>query len=176
MDGMEPLLRVYFDVDGVLSPITNDDTRPAAETRWGWSAESRREGYAIWDVAWSAELIDQVNSLTTLPGVETIWNTSWDETAVCFGELVGLVGCDTWRVADTSRTNSDTWAKWANVKGDYDQNPVPFIWVDDHLSRKRAATSWVKSVGGLHLSPETHVGLTPQHLRKMREFAADVIG
>jgi hypothetical protein len=163
-----PTAVVIVDVDGVVSAV-----HPEAPV-WGDEAEV---GRVFGPVLVSATLCARLNALHALPGVECWWLTSW--SSEMRAAMRAFPGRDWGVIAEPpTQPGSRGWwklkaiAEWLSGRPDVKS----IAWCDDHLRggsppavRRVLAVHDVKDV--LLQAPRTNVGLTPEHLARLEEWA-----
>ncbi|GAA1256737.1 HAD domain-containing protein [Arthrobacter pascens] len=169
-DGAAERVALYLDVDGVVCPFG-----VTGRTPWG---SAWRYAYAgMLEVAYAAELVDELNSLAPTPGLRCVWLTSWEELApAVLCPATGLDGGE-WPVltADGAGGGADWW-KLEAIQADVEfSRPERIVWVDDQLAFEGRAQSWARFLRGraLLVSPDPRRGLSPGELAAIRAFAED---
>lgn len=152
----EPRVRAYLDVDGVLSPMHQHQPSPYTDWRDSegtfWSPSMIRDFDAVdVDVSWLTTHLDQANLI-----------------------LAPLFGWSPRPVLP--RTRERIWWK-IDVLSVTHPPHEPFIWIDDEIDARRQALHGTLetilsrlSCPQLLVSPDPHVGLTPDHFSEMDEF------
>ncbi|MFJ5696970.1 HAD domain-containing protein [Arthrobacter sp. NPDC093139] len=161
---------LYLDVDGVVCPFGAAGLTP-------WGSAWRYAYTGMLEVAYAAELIDELNGLARTPGLRRVWLTSWEELApAVLCPVTGLDGGD-WPVltADGAGSGADWW-KLEAIQADVEfSRPERIIWVDDQLAFEGRAQSWARILRGraLLVSPDPRRGLSPGELEAIRTFMED---
>jgi hypothetical protein len=164
------ITRIYFDVDEVISPISDV---PPLKAGWSDWVTVRAWGF---QVRFAQDLIVELNEITARAGVQPVWLTSWEDAAATdLSPAIGLNGTD-WPVLPLIQTSARGWAKLDALKADLlvqeeaGNRVDQVIWLDDHIRRYRAAANWAKtsSVPALLITPRQGVGITRAHLELVR--------
>lgn len=121
---------------------------------------------------WNERLIEALNELP----VELVWTTTWREDARQVGTLMGVT-LEPQRVlhpiSGITEFPSIDW-KWAAIIQEQELDPSPFIAVDDEWDgvtrHKRDA---IKALGGLLISPDPNLGMSPADIEKMKAYIAE---
>ena len=169
-DGAAERVALYLDVDGVVCPF-------GATGRTPWGSAWRYAYAGMLEVAYAAELVDELNMLAPRPGLRCVWLTSWEELApAVLCPATGLAGGE-WPVltADGAGGGADWW-KLDAIQADVEfSRPERIIWVDDQLAFEGRAQSWARFLRGraLLVSPDPRRGLSPGELDAIRAFAED---
>ena len=169
-DGAAERVALYLDVDGVVCPF-------GATGRTPWGSAWRYAYAGMLEVAYAAELVDELNMLAPRPGLRCVWLTSWEELApAVLCPATGLAGGE-WPVltADGAGGGADWW-KLDAIQADVEfSRPERIIWVDDQLAFEGRAQSWARFLRGraLLVSPDPRRGLSPGELDAIRAFAGD---
>lgn len=127
--------------------------------------------YFKYKMEWNERLIEAYNELD----VELVWATTWREDARTVGELMKITHTPQ-RVLHplSGKTTfpSIEW-KWAAILQEQELDPSPFIAVDDEWD---GVTTFMRealeSRGGLLISPDPNLGMTPADIKKMQEYIA----
>jgi len=180
-----PKVRLYEDIDGCLNAEYNARAWRTAEDVGSVGAGYQRAwvhpeyddfgvrkgtGMIKYRMEWNDRLIGALNELP----VELVWATTWRADALKVGTAMKLIHTPQ-RILHpvNGRTTfpSIDW-KYESIRLEQDTSPSPFIWVDDeidsipYIARERME----KGYGGLLISPEPNLGLTPIHIDQMREY------
>jgi len=169
--------RVYVDVDGVINAFPGS---PLPETWEDWDQKIVL-GYMI---TYSPQLLRALEELAELPDVEMVWLTTWQKHAVVdLCPALGLDG-DKWRVIDTrdnypGRWDTNTnWWKRRELYKDLASSPVDrVVWLDDDHNAYGVKLEHLEDdIEGTKfhvVTPITHMGLTPEHVRGIIEFVTE---
>lgn len=162
-------VRLYLDVDGVIN---------TGYPSWPRVAEKRvGNRHGEWLIRWSPDLLAELSSLD----VNLVWTTTWTHDAS--GPLAEALDFDfgkgkRWlqRQPGEDPFPSIHWKDRAILR-DQGTDPAPYIWVDDELRAARWA-QYEPSVGhklftNLIVGPNPDMGITPEHIEKMRQFIHD---
>lgn len=162
---------LYLDVDGVVSPFG-----PLGSTGWGGQWQLANAG--MLEVAYSRDLVEELNALAKEPGVRFVWLTSWEEMApkyLC--PAIGLHGEDWPVLASEGWDRSHDWWKLDALQQDFERSGTErFVWMDDQLEYETTALSWAGVLGrrALCISPDPRRGLEPDHVDAIKDFLAAV--
>ena len=162
-----PAVVLYWDIDNTLAPLS-----PVDLTGWGGHWRTTRAG--SYDLTYSPELIRRVGTLATLPGVESVWLTGWEEHAQeYFCAHTGLAGQHWPVITGIFGDAVDDWWKLRAMKAEVAAMPgVPRVWLDDDLSMERQprAVQWAEENGILVICPEKGKGISPEEIQDVEAF------
>lgn len=163
-----PLIRVFVDLDGVVSPIlvgdgdarwkdlvddplTNDDEPPSIG--WDdWTCET------IDFVPVPRELLRSLARLAARPAIDVAWLTTWEENANLLFEDMAMP--DRLPVYRFDWHGADPVTKWSTVVHEHEQQPLPFVWIDDHLGVDEYRWARHLDVSSLVIRTNTFHGIT----------------
>ena len=160
---------VILDVDGVVSPIGG------THSPWGDEVVA---GDVSGPVLVSPTLCARLDALSQMVGVSCVWLTSW--SAEMRARVHPFPGRN-WPVVPDPvdpLLREDEWWKLAALEAWLDGRPEvrDLAWCDDHLlgDRPSAARRNLGSRGlrPVLLAPRTEVGLTPEHMDQLDEWAS----
>lgn len=174
---------IYLDVDGVLNaldPFRLSNHTPGGET-WPDFTEhdiavtedgirhvyrlhlSKLMAAALWDVS----------------GGDIIWHTTWNQDK--HGHVTGLAGLALsnrkisprldWPelpILPYSKARNDEWWKHTEIKTA--GTPEKFVWIDDDFAYELEAREWTEKNGGLWIAPDSRVGITPDHIKRIADY------
>lgn len=182
---MAQRIRLYEDIDGCLNASYNarawrnkEDPEDLGGYQRAWVhpeyddfGNHRGPGSVKFRMEWNERLIAALNELP----LELVWSTTWRADSLKVGEAMGL----TLRphrilhpLSGETTFPSIEW-KWAAIVQEQELNPSPFIAVDDewdYVSSYKRET--LKRLGGLIISPDSSLGITPAHVEMMRAYIA----
>lgn len=145
---------LFLDVDGVVSPL------PEAGDVLPW-ADFRRVPHGFHCLV-SRSMAD---ALAALP-VRLVWLTTWEEMA---NEVIApVLGWDRLEVVERKAHAEEPWWKLNAVEAHIKASDGgPFIWIDDDIAFEDQVRPSLEScpVRYLLISPESSVGITPEHIR-----------
>jgi len=162
-------VRMYVDVDGCINASHSKLEWDDAPSRGSASPEG--EGGFQYNITWSQAMIDDLSLLD----VEIVWLTTWCEAAPV--EIGGLTGFG--RNARVLRPlgggnisfPSIGW-KVLSLIDDQQNDPSPYIWIDDELSDQMSVI--VDEVGlkyaGLYIRPIYIMGISKHQVGEMDKF------
>ncbi|MDN4476234.1 HAD domain-containing protein [Demequina sp. SYSU T00192] len=173
------IVAVLLDVDGVLSPFAS-----SAADRAHWPADSWRSFIldGIYEIEWSAALVDRLREISETPGVATRWCTTWGRRApAVLGPAIGLGA--KWPVLDDAGgafAVSPGWWKAQRAREALEEFTA-VVWVDDFIDGWREARAELDEPGPrwwdtdrlLMISPASDRGLEPAHLDAVERFVRD---
>jgi hypothetical protein len=162
---------LYLDVDGVVSPFG-----PSGTSDWGSPWQIADAG--LLEVAFAVELVDELNELSRREGARFVWLTSWEDLAPRFlCPAIGLHGQD-WPVLLSRDWPQAQWWKLAALQHDVESSGSErLVWMDDQLDYEPAAQAWAAILGQrkLLISPDPRRGLSPKHIRSVRQFLGPIL-
>ena len=187
---MEKFVRVYQDIDCVLNAShnarawrTENDTVDAGY-RHGWARMTHDDdGYSLsqtgwtdfvgpkYKMEWNERAIAALNSLT----YELVWCTTWRADALEVGRLMGLTPKRERVLHPRSGTTTFPSLEWKYdaVLAEQQENPAPFVWLEDELAGlPRQAREVIHQLGGLMIAPNPDIGLTPEHIKEIKAYIA----
>lgn len=138
-------MRLYCDIDGVLTARPGSSPRPIERLMIGDSIVEWR----VYDVLRLFDLFDEV-----------VWATTWLFEPSALASLENYLGVSHSGVdlhlkqyvkARHPSTHRDTCGKLEAVRKHYVADPVPFMWLDDHMGAEDF--EWARSVGGIAIRP-----------------------
>lgn len=161
-----------LDIDGVLNPV---GIKPPVHIWKSWIEEKVTDPQTgrDWPVKIATDVIDFVKEVDFRDDVNIIWHTTWQHGA---NDLAAIFGLPELRVLAApefeswNHRSSKGWWKLPPVKRFLDVNRHDVLWTDDDLAvilPKPVHTSGFKLE---MIAPDQHAGLTPKHLRQIRQF------
>lgn len=181
---MAKTVRLYEDIDGCLNAEYNarawrqdGDVDQAGYQRAFVSPKYddfgkaiQHEGYRVkYRMEWNDRLVAALNELP----VEFVWTTTWRGDALQVGKAMKLLH-DPQRILHplNGQTTfpSIEW-KFEAIVTEQESDPSPFIAVDDEWWQcPRAVIERLEELGGLVISPDPNIGLTPKHISMMKAY------
>lgn len=172
-------MRAYIDIDGVFNAVLAPHLPQVPQhDATGWMGEWNNTYIPIhhfesvpedwgdkFHLCWSTELIDSLNTLSTVEATDVVWTTTWRKLAqTLFSPTTGTKG-EQWRVLDAPWERviqKKPWWKHELVMQDIKANPVDkFVWADDELAKNPEAVEWANSIPGAKvIIPDPFTGLT----------------
>jgi hypothetical protein len=174
------LVRLYEDIDGCLNAEYNARAwRTDGEIRSGYQRDwvhpeyddygfRKGPGLIKYRMEWNEYLITALNELP----VEFVWATTWRTDALKVGTAMKLMHSPQ-RILhplnfQTTFPSID-W-KYEAILHEQDHDPSPFIAVDDEWAFQPEYCEALSSIGGLVISPDPNIGITPKHVSMMRAY------
>ena len=164
---------VLLDVDGVLNAICDPLSPP--DTWSDYKSGAATAGHVTWPITFSPTVVRTLQDLHETRKVEIRWLTTWAHEAN--GPLRDLLGFpNPFEVVGAPgylKGRSSSWWKLPLAQKVYETTLRPLVWIDDDLSRVPEATYWVDTLNAdrtLALSPQTHIGITPEDLECINDF------
>lgn len=169
-----------LDFDGVINILAaQGDT-----SVWGeWKDYRRSSPDEIPWMIWAPEVAKLVGEAHDA-GVRVVWLTTWGDLNKTIPEVIPEIpnGLEYWTDGDLSRIGVTSRRSGQNWKVDCARNLVPnddpLLWTDDNLSAMLRADdrAWLKSrtPETLTISPRKDIGLTPAHVKRIRNWMANV--
>lgn len=159
--------KLYLDVDGVINAeyahkVWNIDTIQSDWAQAGLAGEYR--------IIWSQQMVDELFSLD----LDLIWTTTWRDLAR--QSIAPLIGYGhnapylTNSVFIDEYTPSIVW-KLQEVLTHQKANPSKFVWIDDEIDIEDFNA--MKNLGGLVLATDPNIGITPEHIEKIKLYLVD---
>jgi len=154
-DGFAVRPRIYLDIDGSICPLP-----PPDRDAW-WSPPTVDwptwvDPQAFNETPFPAQLLDD---LAALDWVEVVWATTWPlgmiEAAMDDAGYPSL----RFRHLDPS----GIYDKLEALQADVERDPVPFVWVEDHLMPGERA--WRPAVPRRRIRPNKYVGISRRSWR-----------
>lgn len=177
------MIRLYEDIDGCLNADhnarvwrTESDTDDAGFMQAWVHPEHDDRGVhrgrsdIRYRMRWNSRLVKALNELP----VEFVWTTTWREDARAVGTAMELLH-DPQRVLHP--LNGETtfpsieW-KFDAILREQENDPSPFIAVDDEWDSKPYYRRVLQDLGGLVIAPDFNFGVTPAHIEQMKEYIA----
>lgn len=166
---------LFLDVDGVFNAFGNQYFKD--KDLWGDLTTVNVNRFPI---TFSATLVARINALAERDDVEVYWLTTWAEDAANdLSPALGINGKE-WPVAGRPpfREKDGVWWKLTAIRG-YVEDVIPagdqVVWVDDDfIVDTEAKEWWQESLAAgqkmLCISPQTHLGITPDEMEKIETF------
>lgn len=165
-----------MDLDGVVSPVPSQ-ARKARVRATGPPKGFRTWPGAIYDMYVDERLLDWAVQLDR--AFDVVWSSAWGETLLPV--VATPLGLDHWPVLsiplasdDSQQDTSGPLGLKAQAIADHlAQDPRPFAWCDDFLTRDSHPPSTLRTLGlpYLFIRPGSRTGLRPEHIEKLLEFA-----
>jgi len=163
-----PKVRVFLDLDGVVSPIVLTES----DSRWDGLAadplttaeQPPESGWTDWtfetidNVPVPRELLNDLARLGARRSVGAAWLTTWEENANWLFEDMAMP--DRLPVHLFRWSGDEQVTKWSTVVAETERNPVPFVWVDDHIGLDEYRWARHLDVDSLVIRPNTFHGIT----------------
>ncbi|MFF3242470.1 hypothetical protein ACFYWY_01770 [Streptomyces sp. NPDC002870] len=168
---------LLIDIDGVLIPFPRaDGTTPSSHVRHDVVPAGRPPDtpVPVWlNPAHGPMLTDLIRTRLVAP----VWCTSWRRDATT---LIGpLLGLPAFPYVDLPRPNITTSHPngylWKRDHVDVWLGDAPASWIDDDftdLDHTWAAARVARGLPTLPVQPDPHIGLLPEHLVAVRDWAA----
>lgn len=166
---------IYVDFDGVFNlPEGTDGTVSAPFTAEGSQYLVKHE-----NVTWRPDMVDAFNDLYNTGLFEILWVTTWNHAGniSTASEVMGFLPHDHIEPGPFNHEakRKRDWTAWKAeaIIRDQEETPRPYIWIDDE-----APKYWDYHVmgqvrdPGLILKPKKGVGITPEDVVKMIDWAA----
>ena len=194
-------IRLYFDVDGVVSPFFLTDSMRAAHKPAETVRIERTMGYNHEEQDYRFEWLDfvaeKIAEWSKLDSVDFVWLTTWDKNAPkVLDPLLGIesIGYLPWikKMGDHSHS-----FKKRAVEDDQGAYPSKFVWVDDLATQTygdeglfededfeefKKSKFYIPEPGDdlpkitadqyLAITPNKYVGLTHEHIASIEAFIA----
>ena len=148
--------RLYLDIDGCLSPVPPQGVaRPWSPPTDDWS--SWVDPRAFNETPFPVEMLDD---LAALDWVEVVWATSWPLDMIDHAMAkIGYSSLQFRHLGSSGMAN-----KFDALRAEVERDPVPFVWIDDHLMPGERA--WRRSAGPhRRIRPDTYVGISRRSWR-----------
>jgi len=172
---------ILLDVDGVVNIV---NSREEAARLWDGKIITQyiehtedRRGNSGYTVNIATDVINTLNFLNELGGIEVKWLTTWVHNTK---ELCTL-GVPDFYFLERPVHESDNWWKWDVVKNlvsTLDED-TPILWIDDEHGYDPNVVRWLLTDPAAEsievISPDTFEGLTPEHLLRIRKWATSQI-
>jgi hypothetical protein len=170
-----------MDLDGVISPVPSQ-AHKAQVRRNGPPTGFRTWPGAIYDMYVDDRLLDWAEKLDR--AYDVVWSSAWGETLL---PVVAMpLGLDHWPILTIPLTSDDSPQETSGPLGrkaqaiaeHLRQDPRPFAWCDDFLTRGSHPQSTLRTLGlpYLFIRPSSRRGLTHTHVQKLLEFAHQQAG
>lgn len=156
--------KLYLDIDGVINAdyahkYWNIDTIQNDFASAGQAGEFR--------IIWSQQMVDELFAL----GMDLIWTTTWRDLArQSIAPLIGYGHTAPYLTNSMfidEYTPSIVW-KLQEVLAHQKANPSKFVWIDDEIGISEMNA--VKNLGGLIIATDPNVGITPEHIEKIKVY------
>jgi hypothetical protein len=169
-------MTVYLDFDGVLNPFPFDPNPFTTESPWtdftahtvSLPADSGYVRQFVVNVSQTA-----ADALWEASNGAVTWHTTWNEGNFANRFLSPLFGWSSlFRAPFLDKHVRHSWWKLEALLSLERDGVLPdrFVWIDDDLKFEQDALDWCKDRGCLPLSPDSHVGLTEDHLDQIKGF------
>lgn len=168
--------RIFLDVDGVLNAVT----KKPDPSQWPEWRDAECMGFTI---RYAPEVGRRLGALAALPGVELRWLTTWEHDAnewiaplFDWPKALVMERHDIEAHRSGLLVATSGWWKFDEVKALHEEDPVPFVWIDDDLGfADCGATDWLRTLDkGTWCGIRTvgHKGLTDRLLTEVERFVA----
>lgn len=171
---------LYLDFDGVFNATEpQHDVVEKFIIKVKGSSNFRTENH----ITFSPTVVGLIEQLRQQYKAELVWLTTWNENNTVLRLAEHLGGLDHGRVLPanlhTRQVGKKDWTQWKAeaILADQQENPRPFVWVDDN-----AHTYWDNYVKGhtqqvsLFVSPRSRHGLTLENVLNMGVFLGNKVG
>lgn len=179
-----PRIRIFLDLDGVVSPIVLSES----DSRWAEIAEDPltiagqppESGWQDWtfetmdNVPVPRELLADIAQLGAQSSVALAWLTTWEERANWLFEDLAMP--DRLPVHRFRWSGDDRVTKWSTVVAETEQNPVPFVWIDDHVGLDEYRWARHLDVDSLVIRTNTFHGITRDCWEHIEAWIAERLG
>jgi len=170
----QPRFRLYLDVDGVINAMTERRAQDFSAVDVTVFGNGMRMTYPI---LYNQNILNGLQQLRNEFNMELVWLTTWLEDDAIL-TLVAKLGTiyDGRLLPIPQRRLSGRSAAWKvnALLADLNNDPVPYIWVDDvdiHFYGEKAKSESAERA--LHISPQPNRGLEMSDLDAMRAFMSD---
>jgi len=163
--------RLYLDFDGVINRLGVSIESPWPTTRGTEITLTNSGLMSTYPINYSPELIKEICRLLD-DGVDIVWLSTWEHNTEKFDKL-GLPEMPfCWlSVADWSKKDLFYEAKYRSLEGHLIKHPADRVfWVDDDLKHSDMSNRAAAQRGVQTISPEKHIGLTPDHINQIRGY------
>ncbi len=179
-----PLL--ILDFDGVVNILggRRATERHAAALGHIVRTELECEG-AYYPVLYSRELVRRINASVVASGAGFVWLTTWNECSLSsINPALGLHGSDWIRwdsrsgrsptASDDERSLARAGAKYRAVIAHIEEDPRPFVWVDDEAADEFDERDFreLQPDAMLAIAPDPSVGISAVELASIEGFLA----
>lgn len=176
-----------LDIDGVINAISRKPDRnvwPAHQ----WARTTANGGGTDWPILVATPVLDFLRRVHTERLAEIWWHTTWQNDAVNLAKALDLphfpvrpcpeFGARKQALAGAAPISvCKTWWKLPAAELVVGIERRSLVWTDDdakwELAGHGGAGALNKLAPTLVVSPQTHTGLTPKHLRQIEEFLTD---
>jgi len=149
---------LYLDVDGVVNALSKN--HPNTWEQWRVQIAHPVDG--DFSIRWSPDMVERLNGL----GLNVLWVTTWQHDAEVW--IQNMTGIEASGVLPLDYEHYDRMAKFTAVyQHRYLREGEPFIWIDDVDIPRKAKEVFPEA---LLIRPTANYGITPGHIREMREF------
>lgn len=182
--------RLYLDIDGVVNVFPAKHGNPnklphlKAWSKWETFTAYDEEGKG-YRIIWSPALLEEIKALSMIYDIH--WLTNWRNLAVT--EFTPKTGFPTFPVRSTIGVDEEystitslaghaekRWWKVNAIVEDMETIPdLKWAWIDDSI-RSPVRTyfkslSRITGVPSLMITPFDAIGITPEHIKLLRDFA-----
>lgn len=168
----QSMVRIILDFDGVLNAICWDHRRgftPPADADWTDWETATANGFPL---CWSSSVVQYFRDLSSDPRVDLYWLSTWNHIANdVLNPLLDLPPFKT--IGRAPLYDHLVWWKLPHASSLWDEDEMPFVWVDDDLKYSVHARDWLKSLPSeqrLPISPQMTYGLAKQDLASIDTF------
>ncbi len=170
-----------LDFDGVINAITGKPD-PSVWPREEWVRGTAFADGVGWPVLAARPVLAFVHEVHTAELAEIRWHSTWQQHANTV--IRPLLGLPEFPVQPSpERTLGPMYQGWWKLPAAervLHEEGRPLVWTDDDLATERARRPrGLGTVAGaastLLVSPRQNTGLTPKHLRQIREFLAGFV-
>jgi hypothetical protein len=163
-------VNIYLDVDGVINSFHKSKAA-------GWAGDWKLAKVIGYKIHWYTDLVEELNKLSKMEGVNMVWLTTWQNQAVTdLCPALGIEGTE-WRVlyAEDKHDLADlrNWWKLREIRKDIAlTEPDKIIWIDDDFKYDREAIEWAESISDkiLPICPFSDWGMTKEDFDDIIKF------
>jgi hypothetical protein len=165
-----------MDLDGVISPVPSQAHKLRIRKN-GPPKGFRTWPSAVYDMYVDERLLDWAAQLDR--AFDVVWSSAWGQTLLPV--VATPLGLDHWPILSMPPASEDSHPdpngplglKAQAIADHLTQDPRPFAWCDDFLTRDSHPQPTLRTLGlpYLFLRPGSRTGLRPKHIAKLLEFA-----
>lgn len=159
-----------LDVDGVLNPVGK---KPPKHIWKDWEEEyvTDLQTGRDWQIKIATDVIDFIKEIDYRDDVQIFWHTTWQHGA---NDIARIFGFPEFPVLDApefktwNHRDSQGWWKMPAVERFLAVNDHDVLWIDDDLAVVHPLPTHRFKLE--MIAPNQFTGLTPKHLKQIREF------
>jgi hypothetical protein len=164
-------VKLYQDIDACINAEMPQGWGKLKEAKVAVSSghTALTEGFTF-KIRWAPAMIEKLASLD----LDLVWTTTWQhDAALGVGPVIGW-GEDARYLAPLDGVVSFPTILWKleAVVHDLEENPGPFVWIDDEIEDYELVKDIIKDYGGLLIAPNAFTGISTKDIEQIEQYLA----